>query len=238
MRLLPIVLAFSLSNAFAVQGVGEYFYGPDMAENIACQIAEEYARTDAIRNFLGEEFESSTNEACYNIECFTTRDSNSSVMGAIKKVNKKEIITSVEQGKKVCTVDLEADVERLENKIYFNAWTEQPIFRHGEGVNFFAVTNKVGYLHVFNYHSKKYHKILSKRITEVQTEFPILSKNQIMIAKVPDGMKVSKEKMVFIFTELDTNTKSVYNDFEMDQFVRSLPITGKRIISRVAQIVR
>ncbi len=59
-----------------------------------------------------------------------------------------------------------------------------------------------------------------------------------MIAKVPEGMKVSKEKMVFLFTELDTNTKSVYNDFEMDQFVRSLPITGKRIISRVAQIVR
>jgi len=44
--------------------------------------------------------------------------------------------------------------------------------------------------------------------------------------------------MVFIFTELDTKTKSVYNDFEMDQFVRSLPITGKRIVSRVAQIVR
>lgn len=238
MRLLPLTLAFMLSNAFAVQGVGEYFYGPDMAENIACQIAEDYARTDAIRNFLGEEFESSTNEACYNIECFTTRDSNSSVMGVIKKVNKKEIITSIEQGKKVCSVELDADVEKIKNDIYFNAWTEQPVFRHGETVQFLAVTNKPGYLNVFNYHSKKYHKILSKRITEVQTEFPILSKNQIMIAKVPEGMKVSKEKMVFLFTELDTNTKSVYNDFEMDQFVRSLPITGKRIISRVAQIVR
>jgi len=238
MRLLPLTLAFMLSNAFAVQGVGEYFYGPDMAENIACQIAEDYARTDAIRNFLGEEFESSTNEACYNIECFTTRDSNSSVMGVIKKVNKKEIITSIEQGKKVCSVELDADVEKIKNDIYFNAWTEQPVFRHGETVQFLAVTNKPGYLNVFNYHSKKYHKILSKKITEVQTEFPILSKNQVMIAKVPEGMKVSKEKMVFLFTELDTNTKSVYNDFEMDQFVRSLPITGKRIISRVAQIVR
>jgi len=51
-------------------------------------------------------------------------------------------------------------------------------------------------------------------------------------------MKVSKEKMVFIFTELDTNTKTVYNDVEMDQFIRSLPIAGKRIISRVVQIVR
>jgi len=238
MRLLPITLAFTLSNAFAVQGVGEYFYGPDMAENIACQIAEDYARTDAIRNYLGEEFESTTTEACYNIECFSTRDSNLSVMGLIKKVNKKEITTSVEQGKKVCTVELDADVEKLKNDIYFNAWTEQPIFRHGEQVQFLAVTNRPGYLHVFNYHSKKYHKILSKKITEVQKEFSILGKNQIMIAKVPDGMKVSKEKMVFIFTELDTNTKTVYNDFEMDQFVRSLPITGKRIISRVAQIVR
>ncbi len=238
MRLLPITLAFMLSNAFAVQGVGEYFYGPDMAENIACQIAEDYARTDAIRNYLGEEFESTTTEACYNIECFSTRDSNLSIMGTIKKVNKKEITTSVEHGKKVCTVELDAEVEKLKNDIYFNAWTEQPIFRHGEQVQFFAVTNRPGYLHVFNYHSKKYHKILSKKITEVQNEFSILDKNQIMIAKVPDGMKVSKEKMVFIFTELDTKTKSVYNDFEMDQFVRSLPITGKRIVSRVAQIVR
>ena len=238
MRLLPLTLAFILSNAFAVQGVGEYFYGPDMAENIACQIAEDDARTDAIRNFLGEEFESSTTEACYNVECFTTRDSNSSVMGVIKKVNKKEIITSVQQGKSVCTVELDATVERIKNDIYFNAWTEQPTFKHGDEVQFFAVTNKPGYLYVFNYHSKKYHKILSKKITEVQTEFPILNKNQVMIAQVPDGTKVSKEKMVFIFTELDTNTKSVYNDFEMNQFVRSLPIANKRIVNRVVQIVR
>ena len=238
MRLLPITLAFMLSNAFAVQGVGEYFYGPDMAENIACQVAEDYARTDAIRNYLGEEFESSTTEACYNIECFSTRDSNASVMGVIKKVNKKEITTSIEHGKKVCTVELDADVEKIKNDIYFNAWTEQPIFRHGEHVQFFAVTNKPGYLHVFNYHSQKYHKILSKKITQTQNEFPILDKNQVMIAQVPAGMKVSKEKMVFIFTELDTKTNSVYNDSEMNQFVRSLPITGKRIVNRVAQIVR
>lgn len=238
MRLLPITLAFMLSNAFAVQGVGEYFYGPDMAENIACQIAEDNARTDAIRNFLGEEFESSTNEVCYNVECFATRDTTTSVMGIIKKVNKKEIVTSVEQGKRVCTVDIDATVERIQNDIYFNAWTEQPIFHHNDQVQFFAVTNKPGYLYVFNYHSKKYHKILSKKIDSVQTEFPILDKNQIMIAKIPDGMKVSKEKMVFIFVELDNKPKSVYNDVEMDQYIRSLPIAGKRIINRVVQIVR
>jgi hypothetical protein len=238
MRLLPITLAFTLSSAYAVQGTGEYFYGPDMAENIACQIAEDHARTDAIRNFLGEEFESSTNEVCYNVECYSTQDTNSSVMGVIKKVNKKEILTSVEQGKKVCTVEIDATVERISNDIYFNTWTEQPVFRHGEEVKYFAVTNKPGYLYVFNYHSKKYHKVLSKKIVDVQNEFPILDKNQKLIAQVPDGMKVSKEKMVFIFTELDKQPKSVYNDVEMDQFIRSLPIAGKRIINRVVQIVR
>ena len=147
-------------------------------------------------------------------------------------------MTSVEQGKKVCTVEIDADVERISNDIYFNAWTEQPVFKHGEEVKYFAVTNKPGYLYVFNYHSKKYHKILSKKIVDVQNEFPILDKNQKMIAQVPDGMKVSKEKMVFIFTELDKQPKSVYNDVEMDQFIRSLPIAGKRIINRVVQIVR
>jgi hypothetical protein len=159
-------------------------------------------------------------------------------MGVIKKVNKKEILTSVEQGKKVCTVEIDAEIERITNDIYFNAWTEQAYFRHGEEVKYFAITNKPGYLYVFNYHSNKYHKILTKKIVDVQNEFPILDKNQKLIAQVPKGNYVSKEKMVFIFTELDKQPKSVYNDFEMDQFIKSLPITGKRVINRVVQIVR
>lgn len=238
MRLLPLSLAFILSNAFAVQGIGEYFYGPDMAENIACQIADDYARTDAIRNFLGEEFQSSTNEACYNVECFATRDTSTSVMGVIKKVNKKEILTTVEQGKHVCTVEIDATVERIQNDIHFDAWTEHTILRHNDPVQFFAITNKPGYLYVFNYHSKKYYRIISKKVDSVQTEFSILDKNQVMIAKVPDGSKVTKERMVFVFVELDKKPKLEYNDVEMDQFIRSLPIAGKRIVNRVVQIVR
>ncbi len=51
---LPLT-AFILSSAHATTGTGEYFYGPDTSENIACQVAEDFARTDAIRNFLGED---------------------------------------------------------------------------------------------------------------------------------------------------------------------------------------
>ena len=238
MRLLPITLAFMLSNAFAVQGVGEYFYGPDTSENIACQVAEDFARTDAIRNFLGEDFESSTNEQCFNTECFLAQETSSSIIGTIKKVNKKEVTKSTADGKMICTVTLDADVEKLENNIYFNVWTQQPTFRHGDEVNFYAMTNKAGFITVFNYYDKKFNKILTKKVTDFKDEFPILGKNQVMVAQVPKDKKVSNERLVFIFTELDTETKSVYTDYEMQKFLKTLPITKRRVIYKVAQIVR
>ena len=238
MRLLPLTLAFTLSNAFAVQGIGEYFYGPDMAENIACQIAEEYAQVDAVRNFLGEDYESNTSEVCYNTECILSRDTVATVNGTIKKVNKKQSEKVIEQGKIICRVTIEADVEKISNNIYFNAWTEQPYFKHGEQVNFMITANKVGFVHVFNYHSNRYYKVLQKKITDVGVEIPLMNKDQKLMAKVTDNKYVSKEKMVFLFTELDVSTNKVYNDFEMQNMIRSLPVDRKRIVSRVVQIVR
>lgn len=238
MRLLPITLAFTLSNAFAVQGVGEYFYGPDMAENIACQIAEDYAQTDAIRNFLGEDYESNTSEVCYNTECILSRDTVATVNGTIKKVNKKQSEKIVEQGKIICRVTIDAEVEKINNNIYFNAWTEQPYFKHGESANFFVTANKVGYVYVFNYHSNRYYNILQKKISQTGVELNLADQKQKIIPRVPEGRYVSKEKMVFVFTELDIKPKQSYNDFEMNSYIRSLPIDKRKIISRVAQIVR
>jgi hypothetical protein len=236
-RLLPLA-AFLLSSAHATTGTGEYFYGPDTSENIACQIAEDFARTDAIRNFLGETFESSTSEQCFNTECFLSQDTSSSIIGSIKKVNKKEVTKSTADGKMICTVTLDADVEKIENDIYFNVWTEQPTFRHGDEVNFYAMTNRAGMITVFNHYDKKFNKILTKKVTDFKDEFPILGKNQVMVAQVPKDKKVSNERLVFIFTELDTETKSVYTDYEMQKFLKTLPITKRRVVYKVAQIVR
>ena len=238
MRLLPITLAFMLSSAYAVQGTGEYFYGPDTAENIACQIAEEYAQTDAIRNFLGEEYESNTSEVCYNTECILSRDTVSTVNGTIKKVNKKQSEKIIEQGKIICRVTIDAEVEKITNNIYFNVWTDQPYFKHGEPVKYMVTANKVGTVHIFNYHGNRYYNIFQKKITQTGLELELLEKNQKLIAKIQEGKYVSKEKMVFVFTDLDIKPKPMYNDIEMNNFIRSIPIDRKRIISRVAQIVR
>jgi len=91
---------------------------------------------------------------------------------------------------------------------------------------------------VFNYHGNRYYNIFQKKITQTGAELELLEKNQKMIARVADGKYVSKEKMVFVFTELDIKPKISYNDFEMNNFIRSLPVDKRRIISRVAQIVR
>ena len=235
--LLPL-MAFILSSAQATTGTGEYFYGPDTSENIACQVAEDFARTDAIRNFLGEEFQSSVSEQCFNTECFLAQETSSSIIGTIKKVNKKEVNKTTADGKMICTVTLDAEVEKLENDIFFNVWTEQSFFKHGDEVKYYAMTNKPGFITVFNYYDKKFNKILTKKVTNFKDEFPLLEKNHVMVAQVPKGKTVSNERLVFIFTELDTESKSVYTDYEMQKFLKTLPVTKRRVMYKVAQIVR
>jgi hypothetical protein len=130
------------------------------------------------------------------------------------------------------------EVEKINNNIYFNVWTEQPYFKHGEPVKYMVTANKVGNVYIFNYHGNRYYNIFQKKITQTGLELELLEKNQKLIAKVQDGKYVSKEKMVFVFTDLDIKPKPMYNDFEMNNFIRSLPVDRRKIISRVAQIVR
>ena len=44
---------FSL-NVGAVTGIGEYRFGPDTAENLACEVAEDRAKQDALIKFNGQ----------------------------------------------------------------------------------------------------------------------------------------------------------------------------------------
>ena len=60
---------FSL-NVGAVTGVGEYRFGPDVAENLACEVAEENAKQDALVRYNGQFVEAVIEENCLN-ELFT-----------------------------------------------------------------------------------------------------------------------------------------------------------------------
>lgn len=235
--LLPL-MAFLLSSAHATTGTGEYFYGPDTAENIACKVAEDFARDDAIRNFLGEFVESNTTEQCFNEECIFLKETNNSSFGLIKKVNKKEVTKTVEEGKLICSVTIDVDIEKIQNDIVFHIRNENFALKIGSEIKFSGISNKKGNLYIFNSYMKKNYRLYHAKINEVDIEFTVPKPNEIIVAKLPDGVKISKEKLVFLFTELDLQTKSVYTDYEMQKMLEGIPITKRRTVNRLIQIVR
>ena len=61
--LLCLLIATSV-NAKEVSGTGEFRFGPETAQNVACSLAEQKAKENAIANFVGEYIEHQTNQIC------------------------------------------------------------------------------------------------------------------------------------------------------------------------------
>jgi hypothetical protein len=99
------------------------------------------------------------------------------------------------------------------------------------------IANRPGKFVLFNYYDGNYHKIYELKNDIVNESFVVPTKNR-MIAKVPDGMLTSKEKLVFIYTTLDISVKTSYNEFEMKTFLQNMPIQKSFIVNRFIQIVR
>jgi hypothetical protein len=102
-----MLLAF---NANATTGVGEYRFGPDTTENMACEIAEDRAQQDALIKFNGQFVEAVIEENCLNGDCRFNQQTFNKVEGYIKKMTAKRQVI-IEQGYKVCVVTINADVE-------------------------------------------------------------------------------------------------------------------------------
>jgi hypothetical protein len=234
--LLISILLPSISFA-SVIGIGEYFYGPDTSDNLACSFAEEKAKENAIHNFSGQIIEINTNETCLSEECSFLRETNANTTGAVKNVKNKKVNKYVESGQKVCFVEIEAEVVAIQNRTIFSLKEFNHIFRVNDEVNFSAFANKPGKIIVFNFTENKYHKLYEKRIDTVNSEFKIPSDKRI-VAFLPNNIMTNKEKLTFVYLELDIPIKKVYNGFEMKKFLSSIPVEQKSVVNRFVQIVR
>jgi hypothetical protein len=218
-------------------GFGEYRFGPETPENLACEIAEERARQDAIMQFVGEQIEYSIMQNCTNDDCNFQREVFSELKGIITKVIKNERRIIDEQQSRNCVVLLEANVEEIQNKISFRVDTKQT-FKDGESVNFSFVTNQLGKVYVFNYHDDFYHTVDSIFIDKEDTEFKLPKKNHKMVAFLPKGVVQSKELLVFLFTPETVNLKTKYTANEFKSMLSSINPTKKQLVYRNITIVR
>jgi hypothetical protein len=218
-------------------GYGEYRFGPETPENIACEIAEERARQDSILQFVGEHIEYSISKNCVNEDCNFQREVFSELKGIITKVIKHERRIIDEQQSKNCVVLLEVNVKEIENKISFSIDTKQT-FKDGENVNFSFISNKIGKVHIFNYYDNFYRIVDSILIVKENIEFKLPNNNQKVVAFLPKDVVQSKELLVFVFTTEPIELKTRYTANEFKSVLSSIDPTKKQLVYRNVTIVR
>ena len=113
------LLCVNFAHAERVKGTGEYSFGPDTAENVACRLAEEKAKQNAIANFVGEMIEAAQNESCKDEKCTTLSTLYTEVSGEIKTIIKKDKQVYPDRNRQVCEVDIVAEVEKITSTIKF-----------------------------------------------------------------------------------------------------------------------
>ena len=227
-----------VTNAFAVTGIGEYRYGPDTAENLACELAEERAKEDAIIKYVGQSVEAQIKEECMREKCVFHRDTFSELNGYIKSLTKKEIEKQLFPGYSACVVTIEAEVAGINNTIIFQVDGKFDV-RHEEEMTFKLVSNRPGKIGMFNYYGNKYYKIQEAKFASQRTEIVLpYDKTKKLVALLPQGQTQSKELVTFLFSEKDIVFKNEYSSLEMKNLIASIPPMNRKVINRYVNIVK
>jgi hypothetical protein len=235
-----VAIALAISANFAHSktiGEGEYRFGPETAENVACKIAEERAKQDAIENFVGELIEHSTNEICKDERCSTLRSFHSETSGEIKKIHRLETLVHPEQKHSVCVVHIVADVEKVTNSIQLTIQSQKE-FKHGDRFKISGATNRVGSLGIFNVVDDKHTLVWQGKVFAPNKEFSLPTNDQKIEARLPSGKSQSKELLVYVFTEENLTFRPFYSRIEFTQMVKDLPFLGRKVVINQIQILR
>ena len=212
---MTLLCVSTLAHAERVSGTGEYSFGPDTAENVACRIAEEKAKQSAIANFVGELIEAAQNESCKDEKCTTLSTLYTEVSGEIKTIIKKDKQVYPDRNRQVCEVDIVADVEKITNTIKFHVEGKNQL-KVGERFTFQAVSGITGTVGVFNLVDKEYQMVYTDKVLETNKQIQIPSARYKMQAELPLGKSHSNELLGFLITDKNLTFKNQYSTMEFD----------------------
>ena len=236
--IIPLALATSIVQARTSLGVGEYRYGPDTTQNIACKFAEERAKENAIEKFYGEDIDVSVYEKCNNEECSVDRDSLNETKGYIKKILSKDVKQVQLQGYTSCIVTIKADVDTPINEIKLSLEKDEYVFKENQEVVFRGVVNRTGNLVIFNLYNDVYNKVYEEKITANNKQFVLPSPKNRIVTRLPVDKHHSKEVLMFLFTENDYEFRKTYTELEMNYFLKNIPSHQRQIVNRYVYIMR
>jgi len=234
---MTLLCVSSLAHAERVSGTGEYSFGPDTAENIACRLAEEKAKQNAIANYVGEMIEAAQNENCKDEKCTMLSTLYTEVSGEIKTVYKRDKQVYPNRDRQVCEVDVDVEVEKITNTIKFHVAGKNQL-KVGERFTFQAVSGITGTVGVFNLVDKEYQMVYTDKVLEINKQIQIPSTRYKMQAELPLGKNHSNELLVFLITDKNLTFKSRYSTMEFEALVKDIPFSSRKVINHHVSIER
>ena len=234
---MTLLCVSSLAHAERVKGTGEYSFGPDTAENVACRLAEEKAKQNAIANFVGELIEAAQNESCKDEKCTTLSTLYTEVSGEIKTIHKKDKQVYPDRNRQVCEVDIDVEVKKITNTIKFQVDGKNQL-KVGERFVLQAVSGITGTVGVFNLVDKEYQMVYTDKVLEINKQIQIPSARYKMQAELPLGKSHSNELLVFLITDKNLTFKSRYSIMEFDSLIKDIPFNSRKVINHHVSIER
>lgn len=230
------------ANAEVTTAVGEYNFGPDTSEQVACDMAKTIAKQNAILNVMGEDLGVTTIENCKNEKCDIQKDFISDNQGYIKKIVEEKNQISTALGYKKCQVIIRADVEKIQNPIKFKLDQHEFSYNEGDEVVISGTANKQGLVLAFLYDEGIYHLLDGQLIASNSGKFMIPStRENRLIAYLPQNKLQSKELLTVLFIEADDrryDVKTQYNKSEMEDFLNTVPIQKRKVINEFVYIMK
>ena len=228
-----------LSSAKEVIGIGEYRYGPDTPQNLACELAEERAKENALTKFVGEQIDAVIYGSCTNETCEIQRDTINSVKGYIKSISNYSKRTVEVSGYTSCIINFTANVLEIKNPIKLILNEDSYNFKENDEVTFRGLSNKSGNVAVYNYYNGIYRKIYVQTIATPNKEFviPYSNRNKI-VAVLPAGELQSKELVIFLLTENAVHLQDTYTQIEYKNLLSRIPVHQRVVVNRYVYIMR
>lgn len=238
MKKTAIALAFvcSVANAKTVTGEGEYRFGPETAENVACAIAKDRAEENALANFVGEFIEHSTNEVCRDEHCTQYRQFYSETYGQIKNISNVKRLVAPDKNASICIVSLDAEVKKIDNYIRLTVKGNNR-FKSGEKFNFSLVSNKKGNYAIFSFANDAYTLINQNRVVDTMKELRVPAVGKFE-AYIEPNRHQSNELLVVLFTSDELTFQPRYSKIEFEHMVKQIDFTKRKLVNHQINIVR
>jgi hypothetical protein len=235
---LSLLLVSCFANAKEVIGVGEYRFGPDTPRNIACQMAEDRAKQDAIARFSGEAIQFVSNETCKNETCEIQRESITQIRGYIHSIYRRSEQTVEALGYTACYVLIGANVYPTVNEVNLTL-NEFYMFKHGQELVINGVSNRKGNLAVYHFYDGVYYRLYTHNIATPGNQFVLPSGNgERVYMRLKNDQQNSKEMITFLFTGSNVKFKPKMTELEFKNFVESIPSETRKVINRYVFTVR